>query len=90
MKTIILLLAILFSAASFSYADGRKKILAAVTTQQIATTYSPKFNLEKVKRKTKNVSALQPVIALLEWMKAPSPTPVAKQDRVFLINRVEH
>jgi len=80
---IILLLAILLISAS-TFAGAKKNQDESVTNTQSKPTHLWIINLDKVSKQTKNISMLQPVLAVMKAVSRPQQLEIKKQKSVYL------
>ena len=82
MKSILLLAILLISATAFA---GNKKTKAeGVTTTRSLPAHPWNINLDKVSKHTRNISMLQPVIAVIKAVSRPQPLQIMKQKTFFI------
>ena len=80
---IILLLAILFISTT-AFAGEKKNKNQSVTNTLSKPTHLWIINLDKVSKQTKNISMLQPVLAVMKAVSRPQQLEIKKQKSVYL------
>ena len=82
MKLIILLAIFLISSAAFAKEKNSRK--ESVTNTLSEPTHVWIINIDKVSRRTKNISILQPLLGVIKIMSTRQPVEFIKQKSVYL------